>query len=45
MLKVYMKEVTLRARELEGMEQTKGFLTEPFDTMVEIVENGVKYIC
>lgn len=32
-----------RVRELEGMEQTKGFLTEPFDTMVEIVENGVKY--
>lgn len=30
-------------RELEGMEQTKGFLTEPFDTMVQIVENGVKY--
>ena len=32
-----------RVRELEGMEQTKGFLTQPFDTMVEIVENGVKY--
>jgi 23S rRNA (cytosine1962-C5)-methyltransferase len=31
-------------RELEGMEQFKGFLTEPFDTMVEIVENGVKYV-
>jgi 23S rRNA (cytosine1962-C5)-methyltransferase len=30
-------------RELEGMEQTKGFLTEPFDTMIQIVENGVKY--
>lgn len=30
-------------RELEGMEQIKGFLTEPFDTMVQIVENGVKY--
>lgn len=30
-------------RELEGMEQTKGFLTEPFDTMVQIEENGVKY--
>ncbi|MHC1685485.1 MAG: class I SAM-dependent rRNA methyltransferase [Clostridiaceae bacterium] len=27
----------------EGMELTKGFLTEPFDTMVEITENGVKY--
>ena len=31
-------------RELEGMEQTKGFLTEPFDTLVQIVENGVKYL-
>lgn len=30
-------------RELEGMEQTKGFLTEPFDTMVQIEENRVKY--
>lgn len=30
-------------RELEGMEQTKGFLTEPFDTMIQIIENGVKY--
>lgn len=33
----------VNVRELEGMEQTKGFLTEPFDTMVQIVENGVKY--
>jgi len=32
-----------RVRELEGMEQTKGFLTEPFDTTIEIIENGVKY--
>ncbi|MDT8716735.1 class I SAM-dependent rRNA methyltransferase [Clostridium sp. 19966] len=30
-------------RELEGMELKTGFLTEPFDTMVQIVENGVKY--
>lgn len=30
-------------RELEGMEQKKGFLTEPFDTMIQIQENGVKY--
>lgn len=30
-------------RELEGMEQTKGFLTEPFDTLVQIKENGVRY--
>lgn len=33
----------VRVRELEGMEQTKGFLTEPFDTNVIITENGVKY--
>ncbi|MBZ9637194.1 class I SAM-dependent rRNA methyltransferase [Clostridium sp. FP1] len=32
-----------RVRELEGMQQTKGFLTEPFDTNLEIIENGVKY--
>jgi 23S rRNA (cytosine1962-C5)-methyltransferase len=30
-------------RELEGMEQTKGFLSETFDTMIQIEENGVKY--
>ncbi|MDP4144540.1 MAG: class I SAM-dependent rRNA methyltransferase [Bacillota bacterium] len=30
-------------REKEGMDQVKGFLSEPFDTMVQIVENGVKY--
>lgn len=34
----------LKTREIEGLEQTKGFLTEPFDTNVQIVENGVKYI-
>lgn len=32
-----------KVRELEGLEQTTGFLTEPFDTMVTIQENGVKY--
>jgi len=32
-----------KVRILEGMEQIKGFLTEPFDTMIQIVENGVKY--
>ncbi len=32
-----------RVRVLEGMEETKGFLTEPFDTTIQIVENGVKY--
>ncbi|HSP48314.1 MAG TPA: class I SAM-dependent rRNA methyltransferase, partial [Clostridiaceae bacterium] len=30
-------------RKLEGMEPFKGFLTEPFDTNIQIVENGVKY--
>lgn len=34
----------LKTREIEGLEQTKGFLTEEFDTNVQIVENGVKYI-
>ena len=33
-----------KVRIKEGMERTKGFLTEPFDTKVEITENGVKYI-
>lgn len=33
-----------RVREQEGMERTKGFLGEPFDTKVEIVENGVRYM-
>ncbi len=32
-----------KVRLLEGMERAKGFLSEPFDTRVEIVENGVKY--
>ena len=32
-----------RVRVLEGMEETKGFLTEPFDTTIQIIENGVKY--
>lgn len=32
-----------KVREKEGLPRTKGFLTEPFDTKVEIVENGVKY--
>lgn len=30
-------------RELEGMEQVKGFLSDPFDTMIQMEENGVKY--
>ncbi|MBO4398516.1 MAG: class I SAM-dependent rRNA methyltransferase [Lachnospiraceae bacterium] len=32
-----------KVRELEGMERVKGFLSEPFDTKVQICENGVKY--
>ncbi|MCX7902931.1 MAG: class I SAM-dependent rRNA methyltransferase, partial [Caloramator sp.] len=30
-------------RELEGLNQQKGFLTEPFDTTVITEENGVKF--
>jgi 23S rRNA (cytosine1962-C5)-methyltransferase len=30
-------------RELEGMKQQKGFLTEPFDTNIIIKENGLKF--
>jgi len=30
-------------RELEGMKQQKGFLTEPFDTKIIINENGLKF--
>ncbi|WP_230976933.1 class I SAM-dependent rRNA methyltransferase [Proteiniclasticum sediminis] len=33
-----------KVREKEGLARTKGFLGEPFDTNVEIVENGVKYL-
>ena len=33
-----------KVRLNEGMERVKGFLGEEFDTNVEIVENGVKYI-
>ena len=32
-----------KVREQEGMERYKGFLGEPFDTKVEIMENGVRY--
>ncbi|TDH27873.1 class I SAM-dependent rRNA methyltransferase [Segetibacter sp. 3557_3] len=31
-------------RELEGMEQKKGFLSQPFDTNVLINENGLKFL-
>ena len=33
-----------KVRKLEGMEQVKGFLSAPFHTKVQIVENGVKYL-
>lgn len=33
-----------KVRLQEGLERIKGFLSEPFDTKVEIVENGVKYL-
>ena len=32
-----------KVREQEGMKRYKGFIGEPFDTKVEIVENGVHY--
>mgnify|MGYP000040860300 FL=1 len=31
-------------REMEGMEQKKGFLSNPFDTKIPIVENGLKFL-
>ena len=33
-----------KVREQEGLERTKGFIGPEFDTKVEIVENGVKYM-
>jgi len=33
-----------KVRLNEGMERFKGFIGEPFDTKVEIIENGVKYM-
>ncbi len=33
-----------KVREQEGLPRYKGFIGEPFDTKVEIVENSVKYI-
>ena len=32
-----------KERDKEGLPRVKGFLSEPFDTLVEITENGVKY--
>ncbi len=31
-------------RELEGLAQQKGFLSAPFDTKVEIMENGLRFM-
>lgn len=33
-----------KERRKEGMEPVKGFIGEPFDTKVDIAENGVRYI-
>ena len=33
-----------KVRLQEGMERDKGFIGEPFDTKVEIAENGVRYM-
>ncbi len=33
-----------KVRQNEGMERVKGFIGDPFDTKVEILENGVKYL-
>lgn len=33
-----------KVRLQEGMERSKGFIGDPFDTKAEIIENGVKYI-
>ena len=33
-----------KERLKEGMERTKGFIGEPFDTVVPITENGVRYL-
>ncbi len=33
-----------KVRLNEGMERIKGFIGDPFDTKVEIIENGVRYL-
>jgi 23S rRNA (cytosine1962-C5)-methyltransferase len=33
-----------KVRMNEGMERFKGFIGKPFDTRVEIMENGIKYL-
>jgi len=32
-----------KVRSLEGLDKVKGFIGEPFDTKIQITENGVKY--
>lgn len=34
----------VKVRSNEGMERVKGFIGDAFDTKIEIIENGVKYI-
>ena len=45
---IYIRGVYERSdakeREKEGLERVSGFIGEPFDTKVEIVENGVHYM-
>ncbi len=31
-------------RELEGLEQQTGFLSQPFETKIEIIENGIRFM-
>ena len=33
-----------KVREQEGMERVKGFIGQPFETKVEISENGIRYL-
>ena len=33
-----------KVREKEGLPRTKGFIGEPFDTLIPITENGVRYM-
>lgn len=40
---VYERSDT-KERKKEGLEQVKGFIGEPFNTSVEIIENGVWYV-
>lgn len=43
-IRVVYERSDAKVRLQEGMERVKGFIGEPFDTKVQIVENGVKYI-